>query len=131
MGTTDGFVDRHVIEEDPEVGLVDAELLLHRRRREADLPAHHPGSGFQPRPLHHPLHGISRVDVVSADQVTDGRARAVGWRSLQAADLPRADLAASRALPLTLGAGHSPTIEGRLWPGPGVVPVNGTADHVS
>ena len=40
----------HVVEEDAEVGLVDAQLLLHRRRGEADLAADDHGAGCQPVP---------------------------------------------------------------------------------
>src|SRR6185437_16246039 len=64
---------------------------------------------------HHPLHRISRGDVVSADQVTDGRARlSRGDRCKQPIyrELPGGIDSAVSAL----GAGHSPTIGGASGP---------------
>jgi hypothetical protein len=48
----------HVGEEDAVVRLVDAQLLLHRHRRQADLVADDPGAVGEPPP------GLDQLDLV-------------------------------------------------------------------
>ena len=76
IGTGIAVADLHVDEQRAEVGLVDAELLLHRRRGEADLAAAHAAAAVEVELRVDELHGIAGVHVVGrADDVTDRRAR--------------------------------------------------------
>ena len=64
----------HVVEQDAEVGLVDAQLLLHRRRGEPDLAAHHRGPGGEALVGVAALDRVGGLQVVAADEVPDRQA---------------------------------------------------------
>ncbi len=73
--------DRHVGEQHAEVGSIDAEHLLHRRRGQPDLAAD--ATGTDPGSLDHALlHGVRVVDRAVGEQVEDRLARHAGRRRL-------------------------------------------------
>ena len=74
----DAVADVHVVEQVAEVGLVDAELVLHGLRRRADLAADHGGPAGEPRLHETLLDGVRRGQVVGADQVAHRSARDAG-----------------------------------------------------
>jgi hypothetical protein len=67
----DGYVGRarHGVQQDAEVGLVDAQLLLHDRVGEPDLAAHDPGSGRHLALGPGGLDGVRGVQVARGQQV--------------------------------------------------------------
>ena len=74
-GAVSAVADIHVAEQVAEVGLVDAELVLHRLGGGADLAAddgHASGQPLLDEPL---LHGVRRRQVVGPDQIANRRAR--------------------------------------------------------
>ena len=74
----------HVVEEHAEVGLVDAELLLHRLARSARSCGRRRVAPAASRAAVTPLlDGVRRDDVVGADQVADRRARHPRSRCLE------------------------------------------------
>ena len=68
----------HVVEQDAEVGLVDAQLGLDGRRGEPDLATDHASAGGRPVSVQPILDGIGRDDVVRPDEIPDGPARDPG-----------------------------------------------------
>ena len=69
--------DAHIVEEHAGIRLIDAELRLHRRCRQSDLPADDPGAGGQPLLRYQVLDAVCGGDVVLAEQITDRLA----WRA--------------------------------------------------
>ena len=75
---SDAVADVHVAEQVAEVGLVHAELTLDRLRGGADLATHHRHAPGEPALHQALLHGVSRGQVVGADEVTHRSARHPG-----------------------------------------------------
>jgi hypothetical protein len=77
------LVPGHISEEHAEVGLVDAELLLNRRRRQTDLPPDDPAPRGERLLRQDLLDGVRGGDVTGGKQVPHGQAwpaRVCGFR---------------------------------------------------
>lgn len=114
---------RHVGEQDAEVRLVDAELRLHGRGREADLAANHGRAGGKAGFGVAVLHRVRGLQVVRADEVTHRRARLLRRRRVKQAGGRLSDAVESGS-----GLGHVIHREAPLLSSYSQVLVTGTAE---